>query len=613
MAFKVKTEDRSIKISAKWGEVDLKIELPHLGLYFLTYLVLLSLLFFSLTLSFFQAYWFIPLSFLAILFLVAFYWGLDYRYLIVSGLLFLAGSFGFFVSGGETPAQRLANYAFWFFVLGLLFVPVTPLVKKIRDREYLPLFRRSYAYFFVLLVMTVPFLVVNNLYWAEVNRVLGSPEPRVEAEGLLSSGLIYLLRSNDEEARKALDKSFEAVLLKEVPSRFLGGKELTYGAAYNDLGETPQWMEPDTQYTVLMEIINIGSATWEVKGKNPVHFSYKWSDLERGKTIVPDGLRTPLPEKVAPGEKVIIEAMVRSPSKEGTFMLSYQLVKEGEFWFKEAGSTPLRRMVTVSSLEETEELPDDLLRNYNIGFIGNQANQVPMEMQIDQEGSYRLLVGERWEETLGTLRVKVDQGEWQSVASATTSAQLMGGLADLGKIYLDKGSHTIFLRNSVPSYNFDCVGAGAVLLLKEFGTGTRAGSGAGSSEADVEKERQQGSPEVQYGEPSLNLERINRIKYLAHVESQSPFFLRLSSPYNPNWILASKEQTIPLHYEGGKGENLWFIEEAGKYDLVLQYRGVDLLTFLRLASLAAIPIYVLLIPLDLYRLRKNKKYFPHSS
>ncbi|GFP34040.1 hypothetical protein HKBW3S42_02380, partial [Candidatus Hakubella thermalkaliphila] len=173
----------------------------------------------------------------------------------------------------------------------------------------------------------------------------------------------------------------------------------------------------DREYTVPMEIINTGSATWEVEGDNPIHFSYRWSDPERKEIIIRDGLRTPLPRKVGPREKVTLEARVRSPSTRGTFMLSYQLVKEGEFWFEDTGVTSLRRIVTVSPVKESKEFSADFLGDYNIGFINNQAKQLSIEVQVAHEGSYRLLIGERWQGTLKTLRVKVDQGEWQSVAS----------------------------------------------------------------------------------------------------------------------------------------------------------------------------------------------------
>lgn len=97
------------------------------------------------------------------------------------------------------------------------------------------------------------------------------------------------------------------------------------------------------------------------------------------------------------------------------------------------------------------------------------------------------------------------------------------------------------------------------------------------------------------------------------VKRKGPFFFYLSSPFNPNQELTSKGEIVSLHYAERKGGNLWFIEEGGDYDLTLEYRGMDRLMVLRWASLAAIPLYPILVTLDLWRLRKNRRYFPHAS
>lgn len=90
------------------------------------------------------------------------------------------------------------------------------------------------------------------------------------------------------------------------------------------------------------------------------------------------------------------------------------------------------------------------------------------------------------------------------------------------------------------------------------------------------------------------------------VRDKGPFFLYLSSPFDPNQVLANKGP-IPLHYAERKGGNIWLIEEGGDYDLTLEYRGMDRLIVLRWASLAAIPLYLVLVALDLWRLRKSRK------
>ncbi|GFP31773.1 hypothetical protein HKBW3S42_00080 [Candidatus Hakubella thermalkaliphila] len=143
----------------------------------------------------------------------------------------------------------------------------------------------------------------------------------------------------------------------------------------------------------------------------------------------------------------------------------------------------------------------------------------------------------------------------------------------------------------------------------------------------------------------VGLNKVGQLTYTAQLKSKGPFFLYLSSPFNPNWalmvkdsedelgknlvrdkgpfflylsapfspnrVLRSKGEIVPLHYAERKGGNLWLIEEGGDYDLTLEYRGMDRLIVLRLASLAAMPLYLILVALDLWRLRRSRKYFPH--
>ncbi|GFP36161.1 hypothetical protein HKBW3S43_01948, partial [Candidatus Hakubella thermalkaliphila] len=63
---------------------------------------------------------------------------------------------------------------------------------------------------------------------------------------------------------------------------------------------------------------------------------------------------------------------------------------------------------------------------------------------------------------------------------------------------------------------------------------------------------------------------------------------------------------FPLHHTGKEGGNIWLIEEGGDYNLTLEYRGMDRLIVLRWASLAAMPLYLVLVSLDLWRLGKSR-------
>jgi hypothetical protein len=80
------------------------------------------------------------------------------------------------------------------------------------------------------------------------------------------------------------------------------------------------------------EIENAGSAAW----LDDVRASYHWLD-GLGNPIVWDGVRTALPQPVAPGEQVTVELQVRAPIPPGGYRFALDLVAEHRAWFAELG------------------------------------------------------------------------------------------------------------------------------------------------------------------------------------------------------------------------------------------------------------------------------------
>ncbi|MER3409263.1 MAG: hypothetical protein C4306_03965 [Thermoleophilia bacterium] len=99
-----------------------------------------------------------------------------------------------------------------------------------------------------------------------------------------------------------------------------------------------------TRSHAALVVENVGSAVW----RKDVLASYHWLD-ERGNPIVWDGLRTPFPAPVAPGQRVAIELALRMPIPPGRYRLALDLVAEGRAWLAELGS--------ASPQEEVEVLP----------------------------------------------------------------------------------------------------------------------------------------------------------------------------------------------------------------------------------------------------------------
>ncbi|MBA3400589.1 MAG: hypothetical protein H0U05_01235 [Actinobacteria bacterium] len=91
---------------------------------------------------------------------------------------------------------------------------------------------------------------------------------------------------------------------------------------------------------------NAGSAAWRSRGQEGVQLAYHWLD-PLGNPIVWDGVRTPLPRVVEPGEEVELAVRVAAPRPQGSYRLAFDLVEEYRFWFEEVGSSPLEIPVEV--------------------------------------------------------------------------------------------------------------------------------------------------------------------------------------------------------------------------------------------------------------------------
>jgi hypothetical protein len=69
--------------------------------------------------------------------------------------------------------------------------------------------------------------------------------------------------------------------------------------------------------------------------------------VTRGKVAVYNGIRTPLPHDLPPGESVALTATIQAPAQAGDFTLRLTMVREGVAWFEDRGGRPLDIPVTV--------------------------------------------------------------------------------------------------------------------------------------------------------------------------------------------------------------------------------------------------------------------------
>jgi hypothetical protein len=91
---------------------------------------------------------------------------------------------------------------------------------------------------------------------------------------------------------------------------------------------------------------NAGSARWRSDREAGLRLSYHWLD-PLGNPIVWDGVRTPFPEVIGPGDTLELEVQVIAPRPPGGYRLAFDLVEEHRFWLQELGCVPLDVPVDV--------------------------------------------------------------------------------------------------------------------------------------------------------------------------------------------------------------------------------------------------------------------------
>jgi SAM-dependent methyltransferase len=100
----------------------------------------------------------------------------------------------------------------------------------------------------------------------------------------------------------------------------------------------------------LLADVTIRNESWRTLKSDgvahPIFLSYRWLDRQR-RPIVKEGLRSPLPRPIEPGESCHVALRLKAPETAGEYLLELDLVEEGVTWFSEVGVPPLRVRVDV--------------------------------------------------------------------------------------------------------------------------------------------------------------------------------------------------------------------------------------------------------------------------
>jgi hypothetical protein len=102
-------------------------------------------------------------------------------------------------------------------------------------------------------------------------------------------------------------------------------------------------LKPGKTYVVQVSLTNVGTTPWTIAGPNSFHLAYHWD----GPAPLYEGERTDLPYDVLPGDKVTVQATLKTPATPGTYTLQWDMVQEGIAWFSNQGVPTENQIVGI--------------------------------------------------------------------------------------------------------------------------------------------------------------------------------------------------------------------------------------------------------------------------
>lgn len=117
----------------------------------------------------------------------------------------------------------------------------------------------------------------------------------------------------------------------------------------------PSQMQSGKTISADIRVKNTSPVAWPSKPDNKdryaVNLSYHWLGPKNA-MVVFDGLRTPLPRDLKPGESGDLKARIRAPEKPGRYTLEVTLVQERNAWFPEKDGGKLVLPIIVIEASE---------------------------------------------------------------------------------------------------------------------------------------------------------------------------------------------------------------------------------------------------------------------
>ena len=97
---------------------------------------------------------------------------------------------------------------------------------------------------------------------------------------------------------------------------------------------------------------------WSSEAEHPIFLSYHLYQRDNYRTLQYDNRRFPLPRRIEPGQTFNMDITLRAPLEAKKYILQFDMVREGDAWFKDYGS----RTAIIGLTVKEKEWPEDKTR-----------------------------------------------------------------------------------------------------------------------------------------------------------------------------------------------------------------------------------------------------------
>jgi hypothetical protein len=151
---------------------------------------------------------------------------------------------------------------------------------------------------------------------------------------LLIGAIVFLVLSQKQEVRKPAGTDYNSRI--ETEQRYLKA-------------------QAGDRVPLRLRIKNRGKKAWSSEGEFPCFLSYHLYLRENYRTVRFDNRRFPLPSVIEPGKAFDMEITLRAPVEAQRYIIMFDMVREGQSWFRDYGS----RTAVIAFDVAAKEWPGD--------------------------------------------------------------------------------------------------------------------------------------------------------------------------------------------------------------------------------------------------------------